>query len=322
MQPNEVLDLGVRVYQSVGWMFLRATVGSSLFCFAALLFWSNYVFPSFIYTQNPNSTSAQMIEVVVAMALAIFVAGPLFLLGVSYSTTIVTYLASDFILGNAPSLESAVEKTRTKVFQILVLSLREILIACMGLAIGIALLLLSGYLGNTTSETDTSAAFTLLLGILGVSVGIIFFIVVVCRHALAPVAMALENLRAGDAAKRSVALLKAYGNIQGGGSAIFAGMIVCLIVLLFMSIGLYSSLDVIGYPDSIRNAISSWPYAGVIVTMLGYLPLFAMIWTVVPLWASMLTIIYYSRRIRLEGYDVEALAEDVWRADRANRFEL
>ena len=52
------------------------------------------------------------------------------------------------------------------------------------------------------------------------------------------------------------------------------------------------------------------------------LPGFAVIWLTVPVWCTTCTLLFYERRIRLEGYDIDALAKEIWRADRQSRFEL
>jgi hypothetical protein len=98
----------------------------------------------------------------------------------------------------------------------------------------------------------------------------------------------------------------------------------CLLLLLFLFVygGITGCLSIAGYPENIRGLIGGWPFSPVLVEALGVLPYFLVIWTLMPLWAIATTIIYYDRRIRLEGYDIEALAEDVWRADRSRRFEL
>jgi hypothetical protein len=50
------------------------------------------------------------------------------------------------------------------------------------------------------------------------------------------------------------------------------------------------------------------------------IPIYLTLWVCVPVWAVTVTIIYYERRVRLEGYDIEALAADVWRPERENRL--
>lgn len=322
MSSGDMMSLAVRIYQTLGWTFLRATVGSSLFCFAALLFYLEFVLPSFFFTHQPNSMSGQMVEVATATAMALFVAAPLFLIGISFSQVVVTLLASGYILGNAPDVDVALSKAREKVFSILKLNLREILISCAGLIGALGLTLLSGYIGNTTTSTDATAGVVLFLGALGYVIGGLFFFAVIFKHALAPVAMTLENLGAKASAIRSATLLKKSGPYASGYDIVATSAILIGFLFVLLWGGFQGALSAVGYPETVRNLISGWPFANVLVNMLGYLPSFIVLWTLVPLWSVLSTIIYYERRIRLEGYDIEALAEDVWRGDRSRRFEL
>ena len=54
--------------------------------------------------------------------------------------------------------------------------------------------------------------------------------------------------------------------------------------------------------------------------VVGLLPYFLSLWVTIPVWAVTVTIIYYERRVRLEGYDIEALAQDVWHPNREDRL--
>ena len=54
--------------------------------------------------------------------------------------------------------------------------------------------------------------------------------------------------------------------------------------------------------------------------VLALVPYFLSLWVVIPVWAVTVTIIYFERRVRLEGYDIEALAADVWHPEREDRL--
>jgi hypothetical protein len=134
--------------------------------------------------------------------------------------------------------------------------------------------------------------------------------------------MTLEGTTVREAARRSSTLLKSYGFHGSGGQTVW--MLYSLLVLLWLlvGVGIGQSLELVGFPDNMRGLISGLPFSPLILEALRLVPTFLVIWTLTPVWAATTTIIYYDRRIRLEGYDIEALAEDVWRADRSRRFEL
>ena len=77
MTSSEVIDTAIRIYQQLGWSFLKATVVPSLFIVAALAFIIDYVLPSFFTTKDASNLTTQFGEVAFAVGLAIVVGGPL-----------------------------------------------------------------------------------------------------------------------------------------------------------------------------------------------------------------------------------------------------
>ncbi|MFI5386225.1 MAG: hypothetical protein ACHQ50_08905 [Fimbriimonadales bacterium] len=322
MSGSEVIDVAIRVYQVLGWTFLKLTIVPTLFSLAALSFFRIYVWPNYFVSADPGSEGAQMLEMVSNTGLALFVAAPLFILGLSYTSVVVTQLVSDYMVGNVPSAEAAESQGRQLLPKLFWLNLREILIASGGSLVALGILALAGHLGYVTSESDATAGWVVVAAVIGFAVGAISFFVVVSRHSLAPAILTLEKSTIGEAAKRSTTLLKTYG-IHGSGGGTVWGLYLLLIVLwLLVGGGISLSLDTIGLPDIIRREVSGLPFSGIIIEAIGLLPTFLVLWTLTPVWAAATTIIYYDRRIRLEGYDIEALAEDVWRSDKSRRFEL
>jgi hypothetical protein len=322
MQSSEVIDTAIRVYQILGWTFLKITIVPTLFCVAAVAFFLRYVWPSYFITQSPTSNAQQMAEVATTTGLALFVAAPLFIIGVSYTSVIVTHLVSDYMVGNAPSAEAAEAKGRQLMGKLFLLNLRETLLASGGILVSLGLLALSSYIASVTSENDAAAALVLIVAWIGLVVGVVFFFYIISKHALAPAILTLENTTVRAASKRSSVLLKSYGFHGSGGGTVWLLYALLLVLWLLVGVGISQSLELFGFPQNMRGLISALPFAPVILEALLLLPTFLVIWTLTPVWAATTTIIYYDRRIRLEGYDIEALAEDVWRADRSRRFEL
>ncbi|HSI72101.1 MAG TPA: hypothetical protein VK934_02905, partial [Fimbriimonas sp.] len=76
---------------------------------------------------------------------------------------------------------------------------------------------------------------------------------------------------------------------------------------------------------SVPERLSSW-LAGswvqpLLLEALDLAPLYLVIWALVPAWATALTVIYYERRVRIEGYDIEVLGRQT-NEDRASRFNV
>lgn len=322
MSSSEVIDTAIRIYQQLGWSFLKATVVPALFIVAAFAFIIDYVLPSFFTTTDSSNLATQFGEVATAVGLAIVVGGPLIIIGVSTTTAVVAQLVSDYMLGNVPSISAAVKAARRTAITLVRVHFWEFIIACSGIIGAFALSILASTLDQTTGRENVVAGLVALLAMLGFSSGGIIFLLVVSRHALsAPIAV-LEGLKPRAASKRSVALMKKSGPIASGYGNVWALYTVMFFLTLLVGVGLTSILGMIGFQDRFAAMFDNFPLAGLLVKAIGLVPVFLWVWTIVPVWATTITIIYYERRIRLEGYDIEALAADVWRNDRQARFEL
>lgn len=322
MTSGEVIDHAIRIYQQLGWTFLRLTVIPTLLIVAAFAFINDYVLPSFLTTKDASSLSTQYSEVIFAIGLAVFVGGPLMIIGVSATTAIVTQLVSDYMLGNVPSADGAVRAARRTLGTLIRVHFWEFFLACSGILAAFGLSILSSMLDVSTSQENALAGLVALLAFGGFSFGGLIFLVIVSRHAItAPIAV-LEGLGPRDASRRSVTLMKGSGQITSGYGHVWTLYVVLFFVSLFLGLGLGGFLGVFGFENRLSSFFENLPYSGLLTKAGGLVPLFLWVWTLVPIWAATIAIIYYDRRIRLEGYDIEALAADVWRTDRQTRFEL
>jgi hypothetical protein len=322
MKTGEMLDLALRCYQRLGWTYLRLTAISALLCLAAYKFDTQIVFPAFLVTKNAADLNVQLGELVTTVALALFVAGPLFVIALSWSTCIVCQLVSDTVLGNMPSPMAALATARRAIWTVFRVNLYQLMIACAGLAISVALLALGGLLAKTTSSDSAAAGLVAFIGIVALIISVFFFLGSVARYALAAPIVILEGGRVKESARRSVTLQKPFGYHAAGSGTIWGLFFLSALVFLLLEFGIGMLMDAGGVTPFLENFFRGVPFGGFFIESLGMLPAFLAIWTIIPFWAATVTILYYERRVRLEGYDIEALAADVWRTDHQARFEL
>jgi hypothetical protein len=57
-------------------------------------------------------------------------------------------------------------------------------------------------------------------------------------------------------------------------------------------------------------------------SVVSIVPIALTVWLLMPLYGVFMTLLYYDRRIRLEGYDVDTLVDAAERARRVSRFQL
>lgn len=322
MSSSEVIDVSFRMFQVLGWTFLRLSIGPVLFCMAAMAFVLQYALPGFFETTNNTDFFVQLKEASLAVALSFLVGGPLFLVGVSAITASVTQLVSDYMVGNVPD-ERVAQAAMTKALpKLLLLSFRELLLSSSGLLVIVALLMASALLSKILPSQEVLSGVIVGVGMLGfIPAGLIFLYVRV-THALAPTITVLENPAANQAAKRSKYLVNT-ADFQGSGqSTIVSLFFLCGFITVVLWVGLSITASMFDLGNQVEVFASNFPLPGLLTKAFELIPAFLSLWIVMPLWAATTTVLYYDRRIRLEGYDIEALAGDVWRADQQSRFQL
>jgi hypothetical protein len=319
MKTGEIVDSALRTYQRLGVTFLRLTAGPALLCLAASAFVLNYVLPGLFTTRNASDFIYQIGEVFVALTLALFVGGPLFLIGLSYSTVIVVSLTSDDVLGDEPNVDAALKMAQQRLWTLFRLNMRELFASLSGVFIATIVMLIGAFIASRTAETDVTAGLVTLLGVLGLFAGFFVFLFFIGRDALAPAAVVLENASPVRAAARSRELQKNHP-IQGSGSGPVLSVYTLLgFVSLVMLSGMYAIQGML--PINVDDFLGQLPFGPLWTEAYNLLPLFITLWTVMPIWASVVTVSYYDRRIRLEGFDIEVLAKEISHG-RASRFDV
>ena len=321
MNSSELSDVAVSVYQQLGGTILRHTAVPTIFCLAAVVFITTYVLPSFGVTSHPDDVKAQIGEAVSFLAIGVAVGTPLFIIGLGYSSAFITGVVSDFMTGGIPDSREAAQSGRKNLPRLCGLIVFQTLSAGSILIIS-GLLFLASAMFTMSSDSLGATTATTGLGFLALIVGAVAVPLVLSRQILAVPIMVRENLGARDVLKRCKELLKAYGNQPSGyshaGSIFFLTALIGLFVLGGLSF-CFGALD-------LRSHFSAWlagsPFLDYVLQAVEYLPMFFALWLTIPIWASSATILYYERRARLEGYDIEALAADVLQHAKQNRFEL
>lgn len=322
MKTNEALDLAARAYQHTGWPMLQAVAIPSLFCLAGFAFFWSYAFPSLWTTRNPGSTQVQIAEAGFALALAIFVAAPLFLIGASFATAVATRLVADYMVGNVPHIEGAVRAARGKLGAMFKLLFRQMLIGSLFFLAAMLMLMASAFITVANPTSLEGPAAIAGLATFGLMLGFLWIPFVLCRTSLAPAAMMMENVSAREATRRSASLLKSEGRSGSGYETIINGLILVALLYLLGGWGLYALSSELGIGTFIADKIVGSSWTDLLDALFGYLPWYLVIWITIPLWATICTIVYFERRVRKEGFDIELLAQDVWRTDQSRRFQL
>ncbi|MFQ3586220.1 MAG: hypothetical protein SNJ74_00015 [Fimbriimonadaceae bacterium] len=322
MTAGEILDLSIRIYQTMGLPILRLTALPTALCTASIAFVLFYLVPSLGYTSQPETIAGQVGETLLTLTMAVAVAGPLFLAGLSYSSGAIIHLVSDYILGNQPDMEGAMRTGRKTLARMFWLNVYELFVAWGGVLLSVGLLLVSGLLAATTPEESALPGVLASFSIVLIVLGFCWLPFVLGRHALGAPVVVLDGLPTLPAIRRSIALLRGDAVHPSGYGAIGQLFLVVGFVALALWLSGVTAMSLLQI-DRVTAALGQiGPWGALVERAVSLLPWYIGVWLTVPIWCTTITILYYERRIRLEGYDIEALARDVWSSDRESRFEL
>ena len=319
MSAQEILGVSQQFYQLFGREILKSTAVAATLCTFAIAFVGNVLLPQLFLTNNSDRVSVQLAEAASTLGITLLVAIPLFLVGVSYTSAIVIQFVADYMNGNI-AVPSLAKKQALKTWRsLIILNLRESVVCTAGLLISVGLLGVSALLSD---GSQSSSFFTVVLGLLGIPLGFVVYIYLIGRHALAAPIVHLEGLKASDAAKRSRSLLKKDGRIPSGDDTIRSALSLLFLMTLIIPGGISASVEGFGVKNWVSDSLAGTILREPIVTALEYLPAFLLIWTTVPVWAATTTLLYYQRRIRKEGLDIETLGSEAFGGKHEARYRL
>jgi hypothetical protein len=322
MTSGEVLDTSLGVARNLGGQFLRVSLIPTFFCLAALDFIFGYALPQLQYTQRPDSTSGQLGEAIFAIGLVVLVGGPNFLIGASYAGGIVSQLTSDFILGESSDLFTIEGNIRSRLGTIFLCGMKELFVCFGCLLLGGAILMVSGLVASSTSDDTLVAGILALLGGFALFGGCIAALILFARRAIVYPIVIIEKVGVKAAGLRVKTLMKSVKSQPSGASAIANLYAITVIGFGAIYAGLAGIIELFG----IEGIVRGWSNHSLIEPLLVYavwlIPAFCAVWVLLPFWSVVLTVVYYERRIRVEGFDIEQLAEEIGRDGRTNRFNV
>jgi len=315
MQLTELFDLSLRLYRTLGWRILSACILPSIFTLAGVAFLFEYVLPGFFTTNQGTKEAGQVVEAVINLGLGVFVAGPLMLIGISLATTYIAPLVSDFMHGLPPNLKAAQEAQWKSAPKMLLLSIKESLLATSGVIVGAIFLFLSWAATFVTASDNVIAGLVAVCGVLALVAGSLMVLYVISIHAIIAPVSAIEDVTWRKAGKRSKELMRSRPYQGSGYEAVWSLYSLLFFIVMIVGGGTFTIAKLVDITNW-AGALNLREFRPIIEGAFGLVPYFLCIWVIIPVWAVTVTMIYFERRVRLEGYDIEALAADVWHPER------
>lgn len=322
LTQSEIGDVAARAFQRLGRPILRSTAGPMLICYASVVFFFAFVFPSLYTTSNPSSTETQIAEVFAVIAVAIFVALPLMVSGVSFTSALVAQLVSDYVLGNQIDETTARKVAWRSLPRLIFSNVVAFALSSGALIVSLILLLVSALMTERTSDDNLWPAVSALVGTFGIFPAFIIALWLVGRYSLAPAVVALEGLGPIAAMRRSRRLLAGNRAHPSGSGSLIGMWFTCSFVFLAIWLGTWATMAIFKLDVYVRQAMPNVLLGEVASQALAGIPLYFALWVVIPIWSTTATVLYFDRRVRLEAYDLEVLEQDVRRANRQTRFQF
>ena len=322
LTQSEIGDVAARAFQRLGRPILRSTAGPMLICYASVVFFFAFVFPSVYTTSNPNSTETQIAEVFAVIAVALFVALPLFVSGVSFTSALVAQLVSDYVLGNQTD-EATARKVAWRSLPRLILSnVIAFALSSGALIVTLILLLVSALITERTSDDNLWPAVSALIGTFGIFPALLIALWLVSRYSLAPAIVALEGYGPIAAMRRSRKLLAGNRAHPAGSGSLIGMWFTCGCVFFAIWLGTWVTMALFSVDVYVRQAMPNVLLGELATQAIAGIPLYSALWVVIPIWSTTATVLYFDRRVRLEAFDLEVLEQDVRRTNRQTRFQL
>lgn len=293
MGAAEVVAAAFEVCQQSAVTAFRSSIGPVIAALASIAFVIEVAVPTVLFTPRgrPVDTFAPLLAVSAAGVIAVVIAAWV------YSSVLDSILpvAARHLTGEEPTRRRGTFGT----------ALVGSLFLLGPFFIGVFLIFLSdvAFAGKTSIQASIGVYGFIVFGI-----GALVFLFGLQALSLAPAVARIEGTGPFRSIARALALGKRAKHASGGSMAVMA---VFLSLLVFT--GLMGALLVVAiFPSDALAETPLGPRGSEPVTaLIGMLPFLAATLAIPPLWASCAVVTYFSRRVAVEGFDIEVVAREV-----------
>lgn len=320
MTAAQIYDAAFGIYRKGGTSLLRLTLIPSAVVFALAMLAYELVGKDLLTTGNPENALAAAGELGLTVLIGVVLAAPPVLAAYSLMLALVAGWTAERTLGREPDGRALFRQAVARLPALMgVVGLVTVRI-CLVLIVSFALIVISALM-----EGRFGAQFVVIVGIVGLVSAPVLMLFTFGRLCLAPVIVLLEGLSPSQAIARSRRLL---GDLAlptrhlGRGDMIAVGLFLLTFVvqLVFWASFMIPTNLLQEYLASAGIAENSllWMalYRGISI-----LAPFAAFVLLHPVLIAGVVLLYYDRRIRMEGLDIQLLAQSVWRRAEAD-FEI
>jgi hypothetical protein len=311
MTPSETVDLSIKIYQRLAGVFIRESVAAAFLALVGVTFIFEWTLPSLFETSDQSNISVQVVEFMVNLAVGLVVGGPLILVGGSFLVAVVVVLTSQYLTG-APLEVKLARATAQRTWKATILTSLAVLAASSGgIFASVLVMALGGWMSTFQNNSEMFLRLLAYLGVIALVMAVVWCLACVARYALALPSCILENVRPRRSLSRSVELQKKFLHHGTGTAATWYVLITVLIGWFLITTGAETARELVGLDRLVTQFNQVLPYPEVWKVAIGAIPSYVAILLLLPAVSCGFTIIYFERRVRLEGYDIDALASEI-----------
>lgn len=277
--------------------------------------------PAIFSVDEGRTSPIDQISQVTSSVVAALVFGlPLMLGSLAYAQSLIALLTTQFLLGETPSLPKAqgIVLDRWKL-----IAKSQLLLAARALVMPFICLVLFavGSFGEDSAlsgVSSTLAVLTLLLSIAWVPS-------IATHNALVPVIAVTEDITARKIFKRNSELLSQVkiGNVvvHRSGKELMGQIWGTIFLLAVVSgFGYGALLSLFDISTEAQRMFQNDGTSAIVRSVITMIPWFLALWCGVCIWSVAIAVVYFDRRIRLEGLDIDLLAKEANHRTRGSDF--
>lgn len=320
MTAAQIYDAAFGIYRKGGGELLRLTLIPAAIVYALMMLAYELIGKDLFTTANPNDVLAQIAELGLTAFIGLAAAAPPILAAYALMLGLVAGWASERTLGRQPEPASLLRRALGKLPALMAVVAHVMFQLCLALCVSLGLLITSALMNGRMG-----AQFVAIVGIVGLVTAPVVSLFAFGRLCLAPIIVFLEDSPSRSAIARSKQLMSEVSLPtrqlhRGDLTAVGLFLLTLTLQLMFWQSFLIPTGMLTEYLVGSGVAESS-VLIQAIYRAIAILAPFAAFLLLHPVLIAGIVLLYYDRRIRLEGLDIQLLAQNMWSRGRAD-FEI
>ncbi|MFN7172522.1 MAG: hypothetical protein ACK4P3_07045 [Fimbriimonadaceae bacterium] len=318
----DLLDASITGTQALAKKIYPNCLAPTALIVLVAVFLIKVVWPQFFYTSAPNEIWVQVAEASAVLVILVVVGLPILAVGLALVSGFCSLLVAQYVQGVDADSDQCLATARKALPKLVLCIVLMMVRASLLLLIAFGLLVLSAVFDAYFGVGEVAQAMAGVMVLVAVFLSIFSIPYVISQYSLAPVSVVLESASPREALRRSKELLKGTRYANGATLRPLGLLLAIAFVALIGFGGLWSLESLLGIQNFIEGLLLNQNVASVLSAMVSTLLFFLAIMVFLPFYCVGCALLYFDRRVRHDGLDVEMLARGAWKQGKESRFEV